>query len=420
MDAEPPTGDDLNRMLVSMKQGVLQRAAETPPARPRPWARRHLGLTLGLVALLGIGGAGGAAALLLPSPFEAAPAAVPTGEPEPTTTPSATATPSTPRPVEPETATVPEPALPLSCGELATRIDLGSFVPRAKEYDPGSYFPSEAASSLQAGVLECHWYPDGNEYADYSLGVVVSPAGDRGREWISGLSQSGLPSLGVGDVSAANCDPEFSPTCNTSTVAGEWWIETSARSTDAGAPAGDPAAHGAVVASVVAAIGDTTPPAPWVAPETSWTDTTCADLARADVAGVADSPLLTGPTETDRSQRTGILRTQSTAVDCSWSVGPDTTDDSMPLSWTTTTFAPGSGWAFGTRTPAGEAVTVAGADAASYACLSFEGAACTLDLLVDDTWVAVAGTYDPGAAPDPADRDRLVAVAEAVLAAQRG
>ena len=109
MDVEPPVGDDLNRMLVSMKQEVLQRAAAEPPAKPRPWARRHLGLTLGLVALLGIGGASGALALVLPSPFEAAAPASPTSTPEPSATPRATATPTF-TPTAPEQDPVPRPA----------------------------------------------------------------------------------------------------------------------------------------------------------------------------------------------------------------------------------------------------------------------------------------------------------------------
>ena len=52
MDVEPPTGDDLNRMLVSLKQSVLDRAEDRRPA-PRRRGRRA-GIVIGAIALLGV------------------------------------------------------------------------------------------------------------------------------------------------------------------------------------------------------------------------------------------------------------------------------------------------------------------------------------------------------------------------------
>jgi hypothetical protein len=89
MNTEPPTGDDLQRMLVTMKQSVLDRAEDRKPA-PRRRGRRT-GIAIGVIALLGLGATGGGVALgMIPQPFAAAPA--------PTTTPSPTepAAPSTP------------------------------------------------------------------------------------------------------------------------------------------------------------------------------------------------------------------------------------------------------------------------------------------------------------------------------------
>jgi hypothetical protein len=105
MNTEPPTGDDLHRMLVTMKQSVLDRADDRRPA-PRRRGRRT-GIVIGVIALLGLGATSGGVALgMIPQPFTAAPA--------PTTTPSPTepAEPSTPAaaPVEETPDPTPTPS----------------------------------------------------------------------------------------------------------------------------------------------------------------------------------------------------------------------------------------------------------------------------------------------------------------------
>ena len=86
MNTEPPQGDDLQRMLVSMKQNVLERAT------PRPKRRgRRAGIAIGVVGVLLLGAAGGGVALgLIPTSItaEPAPTATPTPEPTPTETSS--------------------------------------------------------------------------------------------------------------------------------------------------------------------------------------------------------------------------------------------------------------------------------------------------------------------------------------------
>ncbi|PZF30824.1 MULTISPECIES: hypothetical protein [unclassified Curtobacterium] len=78
MNSEPPIGDDLQRMLVSMKQNVLERA------EPRKRRGRRTGIVITVIALLAVGTAGGGVALGL----------IPTSSTEPEPTPSATSQPS--------------------------------------------------------------------------------------------------------------------------------------------------------------------------------------------------------------------------------------------------------------------------------------------------------------------------------------
>lgn len=84
MDTEPPSGDELTQLLVSMKRQVLAAAPPRPAARRRRIGRT--GIAIGVVALLGLGAASGAVALgMVPAPFTAAPAPAPTATPLPTT-----------------------------------------------------------------------------------------------------------------------------------------------------------------------------------------------------------------------------------------------------------------------------------------------------------------------------------------------
>jgi hypothetical protein len=128
MNTEPPEGDDLQRMLVSMKQNVLERAT------PRPKRRRgRSGIVIGAVALLAVGTATGAVALTL-SQQNADPVAAPTQTQQPEPSPSAT-TPSsapitgaptpkpTPTPTPPSTAAT----IPSDCRALVSAADYDRF-----------------------------------------------------------------------------------------------------------------------------------------------------------------------------------------------------------------------------------------------------------------------------------------------------
>ncbi|WP_291048695.1 hypothetical protein [Herbiconiux sp.] len=122
MRTDPPAGDELARLLATMRATVMSAAMQDAPeaaaARPRSVTvrRRVLGVGIALVGLLVIGGGGAALATgLIPNPFEAPPAPPATSVPPTPTasaTPTATASPEPPAPVTP-----PEPVVdPLDLG----------------------------------------------------------------------------------------------------------------------------------------------------------------------------------------------------------------------------------------------------------------------------------------------------------------
>jgi len=417
MDVEPPTGDDLNRMLVSMKQDVLRRAAAEPPARRRPWARRHLGLTLSLVALLGIGGAGGALALVLPSPFQAAPAASPTPTSSPTPEPGASVSATSVFPTEPpaQPAGPPEPAYAADCHTLGDQIGVGSLVPSAVPTPRAPvYWNARDTALLQSGVLECLWQPEGLETSsDYAI-VRVSPAGERGREWISGLAESGLGSLGVGDVSAVSCTSGNG--CNASVVAGAWWLELSVGADGSAGRSVSVESVRAAAGALVDTVSAQVPPAAWPRPVTPWSaQTDCTGLPTgAEMGSLTGGPAMDDAELDSFARDTGIDATQRDDVLCTWYAprsegvdGDEVDGDAVNVS---VALAPGSGWAWGTRTLDGSPVEVAGADGATLVCLTFDGLVCRIDVLVDDTWIQVSGEATQETA------DRLIPVAEAVVA----
>ncbi|WP_420362877.1 hypothetical protein AABM26_15315 [Curtobacterium aetherium] len=157
MNTEPPTGDDLQRMLVSMKQTVLDRAGDPRPA-PRRRGRR-IGIAVGVVALFGLGATSGAVALgMIPQPFTAA---------APTTTPSEPTVPSTPAsapvqeipdpvPTSTPTSTVRAGALPADCRALLPASEYDRLVGATPLRDlAGSEVPSDADGP--SPDLTCVW-----------------------------------------------------------------------------------------------------------------------------------------------------------------------------------------------------------------------------------------------------------------------
>jgi hypothetical protein len=161
MNTEPPTGDELQRMLVSMKQTVLDRAEDRRPA-PRRRGRRA-GIAIGVIALLGLGATSGGVALgMIPQPFTAsapAPAPSPT-EPAMPSTPATAPVRETPDPVPTPTPT-PTPTarvgtLPTDCRALVPTSEYDRLFGTTPLTDPAG---SEAGSDGDGPAvdLSCIW-----------------------------------------------------------------------------------------------------------------------------------------------------------------------------------------------------------------------------------------------------------------------
>lgn len=110
MRTDPPTGDELARLLVSMKRNVLDQAAHERPVTPtRPQLTdRVLGAILAVALLLGLGTAAALAFSTPPLPLGSQ------TEPTPTASPTPTPPPRTEYSVQTATPTPTPPADPLA------------------------------------------------------------------------------------------------------------------------------------------------------------------------------------------------------------------------------------------------------------------------------------------------------------------
>lgn len=138
MRTEPPTGDDLTRMLVTMKQRVLEEAAHDPaPARRR--ARNRVVITsIAILATLGLGAGAAIAASMIgdDEPPAAQPEATATAAAQPAPTP-------TPRPFGIETAPPVDPLTTVTTisvrpAQLELLDDAGSLIGAIGYEDDGA------------------------------------------------------------------------------------------------------------------------------------------------------------------------------------------------------------------------------------------------------------------------------------------
>jgi hypothetical protein len=430
MNTEPPTGDDLTRMLVSMKKNVLERATDTTRRRPG----RRFGIAFGLVALIGLGSAGGAVAMgFVPSPFEGLaqpePTAVVSTPPAPTPTATPTPEPSAAPSTQPVGGT-PEPYLPIDCATLATESSLTSLL-RAPELTIGqnTVTSPEVAIDRQSGIEACDW-TSLSDTAYASLNITSTLGGPSAADAVAAERAAGAVDLGVGDESTQTCEEGFG--CRGTFVVGDFWFEYLYQQST---PIGDDTkalltAHLNRVADVVEPLE---PRLPWAATDEAarWARTgDCSTIALATPLSTlfSDPTIDDGPSATDYGSDTPL---QASARDsyysCAWSIpeeppAGETPSFSRPL---TVSIAGGARWGFeahkeytASALAPGEGadvtpVTVAGAEEAVVTCFE-QSITCNLDVLVDDSWIRV---YYNGQRTS-GDKPVLIAVAESIIAAR--
>ncbi|KQS17385.1 hypothetical protein [Frigoribacterium sp. Leaf186] len=411
MNSEPPTGDDLARLLVTMKQNVLERTTESP----RRKRHRNLGLGLGLAALLAIGGGSGALALgMLPSPFRASAPATPTGTPTPSPTVTPTATPRPTPTVAPVVA--PQPSVPIDCATLASGVRMDLFIPSPELGAPDLVDPT-AASLLENGVLTCTWDSSVQSHSD----VIVSVSADRdkGLENVDPLRGAGWRSVGVGDSSAMNCSEDG---CFASLVAGPWWVQFESTDVDGwkGAVTAETRAANttASLQLVVDRLDGLVPRPAWTRPASSWSQVDdCSRLAPGVALGeVIGSPRLEGPFPSPLYAPGRMSTEVDQALLCQWMVPSVADSPTTEVGEVYVSLGTGSGWAVDETTSTDSIerspATVAGADGAEYVCLYGEGSSCSVNVLTDGSWLQVGS----GNAHGPDLERVLVAAAEAIVA----
>lgn len=411
MRSDPPTGDELTRLLVSMKQNVLEQVANEPapaPSKRAPRADRIIGLTLGVVLLLGVGTGAAFAFGVVPFGGEpsAAPVATSTGTPAATPSPAPTPTPS---------EYVVEPGQPASRYGLdcATLIDdtvaTGLFTTEVGIVDPivtasgvGVAIP-RITSILSEGGTVCAW-SNGEAYndqygwnSDY-VGVMVSILPRPSEGWSERATRYGMP------FDQRGCGDMF---CTASAAVGDAWVavEVSAGEPNAVDTSGWDPFVDAVIAAVIAAGPAASPNAPVRTGVPFPVD--CGEIIPLDAVRA-----ITARPEVEPNGLGGggwsewaEARLHAGNTGCSW--GPPNSDESAAYM----EFIRQGRWAFermllaGTATP----VTLTGLqpdDEAVIRCPDDFGGSCSVDLRVGQDWFNVSS--DTGAT--------TIALAEALLA----
>ena len=421
MKSEPPTGDELTRLLVSMKRNVLEQVAQEPAPAKRRSSRRILGFGLGLTALLGVG-AGTAVALMLSAPQENSATPVtetPSSTPssEPTTgissdPPSAPPTVPPAPPADPVTADQPASRYGLDCGTLVDpALVSGIFTTGVAAIDPilsesgvGVAIPRRAAI-LAVGGSVCEWsngVPMNDQYGvepDY-VGVTISVVPRPTAGWSERAIQHGMP------AEESGCDGGW---CGASSTVGDSWVNLSAYG---GANVvGDPSAWQSLVDAVVGAVSAAGPASAPVMPERSTMPTPeeCDAIIPVDeVRSITATPDAQVMIEAGGWSEWAEARLTADAWGCAW--GVDDLSRAANVDWLHE-----GRWAYlrmleaGTSTPI-ELAGLASGDLASVRCDARFGTTCAVDLAVGPDWYSVNAN----------DQGTAIALAEALLARLSG
>ena len=235
MNTEPPTGDDLQRMLVSMKQAVLDRAEDR---RPAPHRRgRRAGIAIGVIALLGLGATSGGVALgMIPQPFTAsAPAPAPSpSEPAMPSTPASAPVQETPDPVPTPTPTptkgpfaLDDPSTWTISGSEVGPVALGGDTEAESDDLERAYglVPATPSTCTAPGT----WARDGSptlritDEADGVSGVLIGAEGDPARTETSGPTTAAGVGVGSSVDALRTAYPSLQEHVSTPTGAWSRW-----------------------------------------------------------------------------------------------------------------------------------------------------------------------------------------------------
>ncbi|MDQ0893543.1 hypothetical protein [Agromyces ramosus] len=235
MRSEPPTGDELTRLLVTMKGNVLaQVAQEATSAKRSTLTDRVIAIALGVALLLGIG-AGAAFAFGIVPPLAAPPTATSAAAPTPTPTPKPTPT-LTPTPTQAPLVTVVESGPPpsrygLECETLVDEslvfdlfnAEVGPTDPLVTASGVGTTIPRHT-SILSEGGTVCEWsngapYHDHYGWSPDYVGVTVSILPRPAEGWSERATAYGEPRNDTG------CNDTV---CSASAAVGDAWVTVEA------------------------------------------------------------------------------------------------------------------------------------------------------------------------------------------------
>ncbi|ROQ41071.1 hypothetical protein EDF46_0438 [Frondihabitans sp. PhB188] len=410
MNTEPPTGDDLNRMLVSMKQNVLEGAVAHPVKR----RRRNWGIALGVIAFLGLGAASGGVALgLVPSPFTASAPVAPVTSAPPAPSPTATTAPP-PQPSKTATPVAgPRSTVPITCSALGEAGDLQRLAPALAWIAPTSASPVTATIKSE-GVLTCSYSDDASGMGT-SLQISAFADAAEGRKqiagWIAGGSET---AANVGSVSAQYCGGPYED-CSVNFVAGDFWVVASYTAADH--PTVVPAALTSVIRDMASALAPLTAVEPWTPPTSIWTDvTTCDAMATAtpidEILGTASvtEPFATGTDGGD------VISNSHVSLLCSWQASTPGVDENESMNADLSVGGASQLEGLARKGDAGTPITVEGADSAFSTCDTSPAEGCLIDVETDGSWLRVGQGAGVGS-------DRLgvlVRVAASLIAGQKG
>ncbi len=408
MRSEPPAGDELTRMLVSMKRNVLEQAAREPaPAKRTSRTDRIVGGVLAAALLAGV--AVGAAFVFGVAPlgqYSMDPAA--TTSPKPVTSPSPTPTP--PPTEDPVVPGMPESRYGLTCETLVDpalvsdlfTTDVAAADPIVTASGVGIAIP-RVTSILSVGGTVCQW-SNGEAYnsqygaAPAYTGVIIAVVPRPAAGWSEPAVGGGMP----GDWSG--CD-EFGGMCSSTIEVGDAWVVIEAFG---GPTALNVSAWQPFSDAVTEAVNAASPAAAPSAPEQVGTPPAedCEAVLPLDtVRSITASPDAEPQRAAGGWSAWAEARQTAGDVGCLWSVSD--VDLVAGVDWVND-----GRWAFERMLQAGTASPVEPAglsadDAAVIRCnVEPYGDSCAIDLAVGNDWYNVTGT----------DRDTAIALAEAVLA----